>query len=483
MRIAAEKSREIDLALFQEVNLETFAGGSITAIEAGSLAAEIGLKPGDALLSINGQTVEDVIDVQFYGAEEELELLIRRDGELLLYEAQRAYQQSLGLVFTHPTFDTDIRRCNNLCEFCFVLQMAPRFRRTLYIKDDDYRYSFLFGHFVTLTNLNEHDWWRIETMRLSPLYVSVHVTDLAMRRRFLRNDSAGDIMDQLRWLVSKGIEIHTQLVIVPGFNDGEWLARSVEDLASLWPGVRSISVVPVGLTTHHKYEMRTHTEAEAAQILDYVTLLQPNFQDRFGVRFVYPTDEWYLVTGREVPPMAAYDDQALMENGLGMVRYFLDDWTAVQDEIQHWLDTAQNQPLPATSSPALFDWPYRRLTLVTATLFAETLGGAAARFAELAHVQTDVVAVPNARLGETITVAGLLMAEDVIGHLQHVGYGDLVVFPRVMFDHPDVISLDDMTPQDVANRLNRPIALADTMGDVWDVLTGDSQVLFEPLNG
>ena len=233
------------MALFQEVNLETFSGGNISAVEAGSLAGEIGLRPGDSLLSINGQTVEDVIDVQFYGAEEELELLIRRDGELLLFEAERAYQQSLGLIFTHPTFDTDIRRCNNLCEFCFVLQMAPRFRRTLYIKDDDYRYSFLFGHFVTLTNLNEHDWWRIETMRLSPLYISVHVTDLALRRRFLRNDSAEDIVDQLRWLISRGIEVHTQLVIVPGFNDGEWLARSIEDLAGLWPGVRSISVVPV----------------------------------------------------------------------------------------------------------------------------------------------------------------------------------------------------------------------------------------------
>ena len=462
------------MALFQEVDLETFAGGQIAAVEPGSLADEVGIKPGDALVAINDQPVEDVIDVQYYGAEETVELLIRRDSELLLYEAQRDYGQTLGLLFDHPTFDTDIRRCNNLCEFCFVLQMAPRFRRTLYIKDDDYRYSFLFGHFVTLTNLSDHDWWRIETMRLSPLYVSVHVTDLAMRRRFLRNDAAADIMDQLRRLIAGGIEVHTQLVVVPGVNDGEWLARSIDDLAGLWPGVRSISVVPVGLTRQHKYNMRPHTPSEAAEALDYVLARQPEFLERFGVRFVYPTDEWYLVTRREVPPAEAYDDQALMENGLGMVRYFLDDWTAVQEEIQDWLQVRTAEEEKGR------EWPYERLTLITATLFAPILRQSAAEFSELAGVEADVTAVPNIRLGETITVAGLLMAEDVIAHLQTTGYGDLIVLPRVMFDHPDTISLDDLTPLETANRLGRPVALADTMGDVWDVLTGDSLVVFQP---
>ena len=460
------------MALFLEVNLETFTGGQITAIEPDSVADDIGLQPGDALLAINDQPVEDIIDVQFYGAEEELELLVRRDGELFLFEAQREYQQSLGLIFEHPTFDIDIRRCNNLCEFCFVLQMAPKFRRTLYIKDDDYRYSFLFGHFVTLTNLQEHDWQRIETMRLSPLYVSVHVTDLAMRRRFLRNESAEDIIEQLRWLVSRGIEVHTQLVIVPGFNDGEWLRQSIEDLAQLWPGVRSISVVPVGLTKFNKYQMRPHTKSEAEKTLDYVLSLQPVFQKRFGIRFVYPTDEWYLVTGREVPPMSAYDNQALMENGLGMVRFFQDDWTAVQEEIKNWLAEQHDQVLQ--------DWSNKKITLVTATLFAGTLRKAVEKFSELTQVPTEVIAVINKRLGDTITVAGLLMAEDVIAYLQGIECGDLIVLPRVMFDHPDIISLDDLTPQEVADTLNQPVALADTMGDIWDAVTGVSQVLFNP---
>ncbi len=462
------------MALYSEVDLQTFSGGLISAIEGDSLAAEVGLQPGDALLAINGQTVEDVIDVQFYGAEEDVEFLIRRGEELILVGGERSYGQSLGLVFPHPTFDTDIRRCNNLCEFCFVLQMAPKFRRTLYIKDDDYRYSFLFGHFVTLTNLNEHDWWRIETMRLSPLYVSVHVTDLEMRRRFLRNEAAQDILEQIRWLVSKGIEVHTQLVIVPGFNDGETLVKSLSDLESLWPGVRSVSVVPVGLTKQHKYGMRTHTRAEAAEVLDHVLALQPKYQKRLGIRFVYPTDEWYLVSGHPIPPLEAYDDQALMENGLGMVRNFLDDWTAVEEEISAWQEAADFSEAEAAATT------YKKVTLVTATLFAPVLEESAQQFSEMTKVTTEVTAVPNERLGESITVAGLLMAEDVIAFLQANGFGELVICPRVMFDHPELISLDDISPQQVADRLRVVVALADTMGDVWDAVTGVSRVLYSP---
>ncbi|MBX3055831.1 MAG: DUF512 domain-containing protein [Anaerolineae bacterium] len=454
------------MALFQELDLTTFQGGQITGIEPGSVAAKIGLRAGDELLAVNGQAVQDIIDVQFYAADEALELTVRRNGEILPFTAVRAYRQSLGLEFNHPTFDTDIRRCNNLCEFCFVLQMAPRFRRTLYIKDDDYRYSFLFGHYVTLTNLNEHDWWRIQHMRLSPLYVSVHVTDLEKRRQYLRNNNAPDILAQLRQLAEWGIEVHTQLVITPGVNDGRILTQSIQDLAALYPTVQSISVVPVGLTRQHKYGMRPHTREEAAATLAYVESLQTEYLARFGIRFVYPTDEWYLVTGREVPPLAAYDGYELHENGLGMVRHFLDEWHQVKQEIGNSQLTIDN---------------FQLVTLVTGALFAETLRQTAVPFAQLTGVSVSVLPVVNERLGATITVAGLLMAEDVLNQLEMAGYGDLVVLPRVMFDHPDRISLDDLSPQDAANRLQRPVALADTMGDVWDALIGESAVMYWPV--
>jgi putative radical SAM enzyme (TIGR03279 family) len=475
------------MALFQELDLTTFFGGKITGIEPGSVASEISLQPGDELLGINDQAVQDIIDVQFYGAEESLELLIRREDELLLFEAERAYGQTLGIEFAHPTFDTDIRRCNNLCEFCFVLQMAPRFRRTLYIKDDDYRYSFLFGHYVTLTNLNEHDWWRIETMKLSPLYISVHVTDLEQRRRYLRNEDAGDILEQLRRLTEQGIEIHTQLVIVPEVNDGRWLSRSIDDLAALWPGVRSISIVPVGLTKQHKYGLRTHSKDEASQILDYVTSQQRDFQQQFKSRFVYATDEWYLVAGHPLPPLEAYDGQELHENGLGMVRHFLDDWSAVQEEIQLWMQKSERRAKaaknPAEKEGRNWPWRFEHITLATGLLFAATLRQAANEFIQLTGLTVKVQDVVNKRLGETITVAGLLMGNDILAHLESHGYGDLVVLPRVMFDHPDTITLDDISPQEIANKLGCPVALADTMGDVWDALIGTSEVVYNPATG
>jgi len=460
---------------FTELDLAAHPGGIITNVTDGSLAQEIELQIGDQLLAINETKVEDVIDVQFYGADEVLELLIRRGDDYLIFEAHRDYGQDLGIEFQHPTFDTDIRRCNNVCEFCFVLQMAPRYRRTLYIKDDDYRYSFLFGHYVTLTNLSDHDWWKIETMGLSPLYVSVHATDLELRRRFLRNDDAPEILNQLRRLASIGIQTHAQLVIVPELNDGKWMNQSVDDLQKLWPAVASVSIVPVGITKHHRYGLRPHTQSEARIVLNNIEKLQSAFLADTGVGFVYATDEWYLVAGQEVPQTKDYDGLQLHENGLGMVRLFLDEWRAVESEIRSWLDR------PQSDSQSIEKLEHDSLTLVTGTLFSQNLRQAAVRFAEITKVSVSVLPVENAVLGESITVAGLLMARDVISELKSTKLGDLVVLPRLMFDHPDLISLDDLSPQEIADIINRPVALADQMGDVWDALTGDSNVIFNPV--
>jgi putative radical SAM enzyme (TIGR03279 family) len=456
------------MTLYQEIDWTAEMGGEIAGIFPNSLAEAIGLQIGDHVLAINETRLEDVIDVQYYSAEEEFELLIRRGDEYIAIEVERDYDEELGIEFSHPTFDTDIRRCNNLCEFCFVLQMAPKFRRTLYIKDDDYRYSFLFGHFVTLTNLTEHDWWRIENMGLSPLYVSVHVTDLQKRRDFLRNKTAPEILGQLRWLADRNIQVNTQLVIVPDFNDGEWMRQSVADLEAMHPHVQSISVVPVGLTKQHKYTMRPHTKEEAMETLDYIEALQPQYLERFGERFVYPTDEWFLVAGRQVPESDYYDNQVLQENGLGMVRGFLDEWAGVQEEIEEWLE--ENEALFTATN----------ITLLTGTLFAGTLQTAVTELNALLPLHADLITATNIRFGDTITVAGLLMGNDVLAQLQEHGYGDLVILPRIMFDHPDTITLDDISPQDVANQLGVPIALADSMGDVWDALIGESQVVYMP---
>jgi putative radical SAM enzyme (TIGR03279 family) len=454
-----------------QIQLEAEYAGLITAVAPGGLGAELGLRPGDELLAINGQPLRDVIDVQFYGAEERLELLARRDGELTLYDARRDYDQPLGLTFHHPTFDIDIRRCNNLCEFCFVLQTAPRMRRTLYIKDDDYRYSFLQGHYVTLTNLADEDWDRIQEQHLSPLYVSVHASDLDLRRRVLRNPDAPDVLAQLRWLGERGIETHTQIVVTPGLNDGPHLDRSIADLATLWPAVRSVSVVPVGITRHHKYGHRPNTTQEARVVFDQVTRWQARFIEDLGVRFAYLTDEWYLLLEKPVPPARAYDGLSLEENGLGMVRRFLDDWERTKKRLDGRA-VSRWGTREATHS--------RSATLVTGGLFAPTLARAAAELAALTGAGLDVVPVVNRRLGESITVAGLLMGQDVIDQLAGRDLGQLLVLPRIMFDHPDGIALDDVPPTRISAALGRPIALAEGMDDVWQAVAGRAPTLHLP---
>ena len=416
--------------------------------EVGAWAAGLGVRPGDELLAVNGHEVRDVLDVLFHAAEPELELLIRRGARLVLFQAEREPDQPLDITFEYATFDVDVRRCNNRCPFCFVAGMGGGFRRTLYIKDDDYRYSFLEGNYVTLTNLSEEDWRRIEEQRLSPLYISVHATQQELRRKLLGNQKAPDIMVQLRRLAGFGIELHTQLVIIPGMNDGPHLERSLDDLALLWPAVQSVSVVPVGLTRLHpalqsrgRRGLRLNTLAEAEAMLDWLSGRQEGLMASLGDRFVYATDEWYLLAGRPVPPMDHYRHlDAVRENGVGLVREFLDEWKAFSIG-------------PAASSE-------RSLTLVTGVLFAPILRRAAA------GLELDVRAVVNTTLGETITVAGLLLGRDVIAQLQGLPLAEQVLLPRVMFRGPDETSLDDMKPADVAAALGRPVVLAAGMADV-----------------
>jgi putative radical SAM enzyme (TIGR03279 family) len=437
--------------------------GQITAVEPRSAAAQMGIKAGDGLLAINGHPCQDVIDVQFYGAEDRLEITVQRGEEVLTLSGKRRSMQPLGLSFAHPTFDIDIRRCNNLCPFCFVLQMGPRFRRTLYIKDDDYRYSFLFGHYVTLTNLAEGDWQRILDQRLSPLYISVHATDVEKRRECLRNPTAPDIMAQLRELAQHHFEVHTQIVVTPGLNDGEHLRRSVYDLAELYPTVASVSVVPVGLTKHHKYGHHPATAEQAAQVLEAVETWQREFLERLGIRFVYCTDEYYLITGHELPALDDYDGLMLHENGLGMVRAFLDEW-----------ETVRQNELPKLRTDK------QHITLATGMLAVPVIQKAAAELAAAIGIRADVLGVVNQRLGETITVAGLLMAEDVLAELKQHHLGEVVILPRIMFDHPDGVSLDDISPAKIAQEIGKPVALADWMGDVIDTLTDQNKLLFTP---
>ncbi len=433
-------------------------GGVIAGVEAGSLGAEIGLEAGDRLLAINDHVLRDIIDVQFYSAEESLELLVARDGETWRINAERDYGQEVGLSFVNPTFDVDIRRCANNCDFCFVKQNARGMRKSLYVKDDDYRYSFLFGNFVTLTNLTAADWARLEEQRLSPLYVSVHATEPALRRRFLARKNAPDVMEQLRRLAALGIEVHTQVVLVPGLNDGRHLDRTLADLAALYAEpVASVGVVPIGLTKYHAGQCRTYTPAESRAVLDQIEPWRARSRATLGSTFVYPSDEWYLVAGREIPPAEAHEDFAQLENGVGMTRRLLDEWQELKARL-----------------PALAPRP---ATLVCGTLIAPVLDGIVRELNELAAADWHLVPVTNRFFGPVTTVSGLLTGQDVVAALEGQLLGDAVLLPRAMFtgrygagSAPPGMTLDGWMIDDIAAQLGVPARMVGTLSEALAAL-------------
>jgi putative radical SAM enzyme (TIGR03279 family) len=319
-------------------------------------------------------------------------------------------------------------------------------RTSLYVKDDDYRLSFLHGNYITLTNLDEADFVRIEQQFLTPLYISVHATESAVRVDLMQNPRAGAIMDQLERLVDMGIELHTQAVLAPGRNDGAHLDRTIADLARLYPGVRDLSVVPVGLTRWCHRDLRVYTEAEAADLLDQLLSWQVHLREQLGVGFVYPSDEWFLLAGEPVPERDAYDDllPAMIENGVGMVRRFLEGQSALED--------------------ALSELDARRQTWVTGVLFAPVLARFAEAFTQRTGIEVAVVPVSNHFFGETVTVAGLLTVEDILDALKGIDVGEALVLPAEIFRGPEGRSLDDRTPEDIQAATGRSIYLADRQG-------------------
>lgn len=439
-------------------------GGVISGVESNSLAIRLGLQPGDELLAINGRQLRDVIDVRFYGAEDWLELVVRRaeDGETRRYGTKRAYYESLGFDFAHPTFDGDIRRCRNNCKFCFLAQNPRGLRRSLYVKDDDYRYSFLYGNFVTLTNLSDEDWARLEEQRLSPLYVSVHTTELELRREVLQCPDVPDILAQLSRLAAMGIEVHTQLVLVPGLNDGPHLERSLADLAELvLAPVMSVGIVPVGLTCYHDGPFRAYRSDEMACVLEQVVSWQAHFRCEHGFGWVYPSDEWYLALGLDVPPASDYDGFPLIENGIGLVRQLLDEWEDCGSQITNGEWRIKGKASPAAG----------RGTLVCGTLIAPLMTRLMSELVALTGLQVAVLPVVNQLFGPTVTVSGLLSGQDVVTVLRGHGLDGPVFLPRVMFDAAGQHTLDDWTPEAVQEALGVPVTVAGSLGRVVAQLT------------
>jgi putative radical SAM enzyme (TIGR03279 family) len=420
----------------------------VAEVEKGGLADRLGLRTGDRLLAINGHDLRDVIDYRFHAADEWLELEIERDGNRLALDVQREYGEDFGLSFTEDVFD-GLRRCTNRCEFCFVDQMPVGLRASLYVKDDDYRYSFLHGNFVTLTNWGERDWARVAEQHLSPLYVSVHATDDELRRQLLCNPRAPEILPQLRRLAALGIETHTQIVVIPGLNDGAHLEQTIRDLAGLYPAVQSIGVVPVGLTRYHKGGLRTLTVQEERSVLDSITSLQRETLRRHGSRLVYAADEFYLRTGRGIPEDAAYEGFPQLENGIGLVRRLLDEGQSLREQGIEPVRTGRG-------------------TIVCGTLIAPVLGCLLGWIREQTVIDLEPTVVVNEFFGPTVTVSGLLTARDVLGALGGQDVGEVVFLPRSMFDSQGQRTLDGLTVGELERSLGVPVVPAAGLGQLLE---------------
>jgi putative radical SAM enzyme (TIGR03279 family) len=412
-----------------------------------SIAAEIGFEPGDRLVAINGQRPRDLIDYQFLCADEVLELeVLDTAGKTHQIEIEKDYDDDLGLEFETALFDGLIQ-CNNRCPFCFIDQQPPGMRQTLYLKDDDYRLSFLYGSYLTLTNLPPREWDRIAQMRLSPLYVSVHATEPEVRIRLLKNLRAGQILEQLQWFQAHRLQIHAQVVLCPGINDGEHLERTLLDLAQFHlgevPTVASVAVVPVGLTRFRpaEDELVPVTREKAQEVIQQVQTLQRKFRQQHGSTFAWLADEWFLIAGQELPAEAHYEDYPQIGNGVGSIRQFLKQFQAAAKQLPQRL-----------ASP-------RKLTWVVGNAVEQAFQPILRRLNQVEGLEVQMVALCSDYWGQTMTVTGLLTGQDLLQALQGRDLGAGILLPSLMLKQGDTRFLDDMTVEELIDQLKTPILL------------------------
>jgi len=423
----------------------TIRPATVTQVLPGSIAEELGFEVGDRLVTINGDRPRDLIDYRYLCADEFLDLeVLGKDGQTYQVELEKDYDEDLGLEFESALFDGLIQ-CNNRCPFCFIDQQPPGKRDSLYLKDDDYRLSFLYGSYLTLTNLTPPEWDRIAQMRLSPLYVSVHATEPEVRSRLLKNPRAGQILDQLAWFQEHRLQIHAQVVLCPGINDGPHLEQTLRDLAQFHrgeiPAVASVAVVPVGLTRFRpsEDELIPVSPAKAQEVIAQVQALQQEFRQSLGSTFAWLADEWFLIGQQPLPPESHYESYPQIGNGVGSIQLFLKDF----------FQAAQQLPWQVT--------PSRHLTWVVGNAVELAFQPVIERLNQVHGLTVTLAALHSVYWGQDITVTGLLTGTDLIEHLRGKDLGDGILLPSLMLKHDDTRFLDDRTVEEVSQVLGVPI--------------------------
>ncbi|MDR0221121.1 MAG: DUF512 domain-containing protein [Lachnospiraceae bacterium] len=444
----------------------------ITGIAKNSIAAELGVAAGDALLSVGGVYPVDVFDYRFLLANENIELLIRKpDGEEWALEIEKGEDEDLGLVFAEGLMDA-YRSCQNKCIFCFIDQLPPGLREALYFKDDDARLSFLLGNYVTLTNMSAEDLARVIRYRLAPINISVHTTNPALRSMMQGNPRAGEALGKIRLLYEAGIAMNGQIVLCKGVNDGGELERTIRDLTAYIPHMESVSVVPAGLTKHRAglYELRPFDKDDAQGVLKTVHHWQERIHGKQGIHFVHAADEWYMLAGEGLPPAERYDGYLQLENGVGMMRLFLDECEealgerAVDNRPYDGTERGTGRAVAGALQSATLR-PYegrgREVSVATGLLAYPYIKALAARFA---GITVYVYGIANHFFGEGVTVSGLLTGVDLISQLQGKPLGECLLLPANVLRYDETVFLDGLTVAELESALQVRVDIVKSSG-------------------
>lgn len=428
---------------------------AITHVQPGSIAQRLGLVAGDKLVSIAGEPIIDQIDYQALTAQERFDMMVEdAGGQTRTVHVRKEDWEPLGLTLDQ-TIVSKPRPCRNHCIFCFIDQMPPGMRKTLYVKDDDWRLSLMMGNYITMTNIDDHELDRIIRRKVSPLFVSVQCTDPDMRVKLLRNPNAAKIMDNLRLLKANGIRFHAQMVLCPGWNDGKILKKSLEDLETLRPAVQSIALVPIGLTKFRDGlpYIKPYDKQMAADLIESVKPYQERFLREIGTRLVFPADEFYCLSGLPLPTDEEYEDYPQIENGVGMLRMFETDLEyAVED-------------LPMTETPP------RRICIATGTSVAPFLRELANKHAPRGTT-VEVRPIVNKFFGESVTVTGLITGQDLVAQCQDV-QADEILIVRSMIRAEGDLFLDNMSVDEVRAKLPCPLKITENSGEgFWRTISG-----------
>lgn len=419
----------------------------ISSVNTSSSAHRCGIKGGDTLLRINGHEIVDVLDYRFYQLERELTLEFVSEGELRTAVARKPEYEELGMEFDSYLMDKE-HSCRNKCIFCFIDQMPKGMRETLYFKDDDSRLSFLFGNYITLTNLTQHEIDRIISMHISPVNVSVHTTNPDLRCKMMNNRFAGESLDIMRKFAAAGIVLNCQLVICPGINDGDELRRSLSDLEEM--GVNSVAIVPVGLTDHRDglYPLTPFTKETAGEVIDIVENFAQKCLEKYARRIAFAADELYIKAEREIPDSEYYEDYPCLENGVGLIALQKEEFTFALEDVQADNTLKRHKTIACGVSAAPF---LEELCAMLSEKFSE--------------VCVNVRPIVNNFFGNMINVSGLIVGKDLIDQLQGKDLGDEVIIPSCMLRSGEDVFLDDVTLTEAQEALNTKFTVVENSGD------------------